>query len=59
MLKDNGKSKGNKNNKGSYIFCPKCKKKIYVNSQDEKENIIKIGNTRVYECECGHEFLLD
>lgn len=58
MLRDNGKSKKNKNN-GKYIFCPKCKKKIFIDSEEEQLNIVKISNTKIYECGCGHEFLLD
>lgn len=57
-LKDNGFSKPKKKF-SSYIICSECKKKIYIDREDEQENITKVGHTRVYECYCGNEIILD
>ena len=56
MLKE--KKKTNKN-KGSYILCKNCHKRIYINDEDVKENTTIIAKKLIYDCECGEQVILE
>lgn len=58
MLKDNGRSKPKKNF-GKHVICSNCRTKIYYESDEEQENIIKIADKKIYQCGCGEDLILN
>ncbi len=44
---------------GRKVVCDNCGKVIYVDSDEEKENIVTVSNVKIYSCFCGEEFVID
>lgn len=44
---------------GRYVKCSGCSERIYVESEECKNNSTKIANKIIYECACGEETIIE
>lgn len=60
LLKEMGRTKSNtvKKGNGKNIRCSKCGEKIFYETEEARENIIKYDGKRFYVCGCDNEILL-